>query len=317
MKKEGLTRREFVKRWGATIGVMSATGLFPGLNIFAAEEKGDGQQTNILAVPGARLYYEIRGSGPLLIMVPGANGDAGIFKGVSEHLSRDYTVVTYDRRGFSRSRLLGPQDYSRRIETDAEDVRDLIQHLSKEPATVFGSSSGGIIALKVLIHHPSVVLRLIPFEPAAVKLLPDGQKWLDFFLGIYELYRRSGVEPALKQFREQAFAESDRKFMAGVPRSAHTYVNAHYWFEHELRQYPAVDLDLNSLKANADRIVLMAGRESRGYPCYEVNVELAKKLNRNLVELPGGHSGFASQPAEFSSEFLQALERMGHGPKGK
>ena len=316
MKKKGWTRREFVKYGGAAIGAMSASGLLPGLNTYAAEQKSNGLPGNTLTVPGGRIYYEIRGSGPLLIMIPGANGEAGAFKGVSEHLSRYYTVVTYDRRGFSRSRLLGQQDYSRRIETDADDVRDLIHHLSKEPATVFGSSSGGIIALKVLIDHPSVVRCLIPFEPAAVRLLPDGQKWLDFFLGIYDLYRRSGVEPALKQFREQAFAESDRKFMAGVPRSAHTYVNAHYWFEHELRQYPAVDLDLNSLKANAARIVLMAGRESRGYPCYEVNVELAKKLNRKLVELPGGHSGFASQPAEFSSEFLQALERMGHGPKG-
>ncbi|MBI4765492.1 MAG: alpha/beta hydrolase [Deltaproteobacteria bacterium] len=317
MKKKGMTRREFVKGWGAAIGVMSATGLSPVLNLFAAEQKADGPQTNFLAVPGARLYYEIRGSGPLLIMVPGANGDARIFKGVSEPLAGYYTVVTYDRRGFSRSRLLGRQDYSRRIETEAEDVRDLIQHLSQEPATVFGSSSGGIIALKVLIHYPALVRRLITFEPAAVKLLPDGQKWLDFFLGIYDLYRRSGVEPALKMFREQAFAESDRQFMAGVPRSAHTYVNAHYWFEHELRQYPAVDLDLNSLKANAARIVLMAGRESRGYPCYEVNVELAKKLGLDLVELPGGHSGFASQPAEFAGEFLQALGRMGHTPKGK
>src|SRR3546814_2100127 len=53
--------------------------------------------------------------------------------------------------------------------------------------------------------------------------------------------------------------------------------NATYWFEHELRQYPAVDLDLDALKVHADRIVLMAGRESRGYPAHEVSVELANK----------------------------------------
>src|SRR3546814_13587105 len=65
--------------------------------------------------------------------------------------------------------------------------------------------------------------------------------------------------------------------------------NATYWFEHELRQYPAVDLDLDALKVHADRIVLMAGRESRGYPAHEVSVELANKLGRELIELPGGH----------------------------
>jgi len=103
--------------------------------------------------------------------------------------------------------------------------------------------------------------------------------------------------------------------LASAPKNEYTLANAIYWFEHELRQYPAVDLDLDALKANADRIVLMAGRESRGYPTYEVNVELGKKLGRNLIELPGGHIGHVSQPAEFAREFVQALARTGHGPK--
>jgi pimeloyl-ACP methyl ester carboxylesterase len=62
---------------------------------------------SILEVPGARLHYETRGSGPLMLMVPGASGEAGIFKQVTEHLAAHYTVLTYDRRGFSRSQLDG------------------------------------------------------------------------------------------------------------------------------------------------------------------------------------------------------------------
>ena len=158
-------------------------------------------QTNILDVPGARLYYEVRGSGPLMLMVPGATGSAYSFQKVAEHLAAHYTVVTYDRRGFSQSQLNGPQDYAHRLETDADDIRRLIEHLSKEPAIVFGSSSGGIIVLEVLIRHPSVVRTLVPHEPAAVRLLPDGQKWVDFFFGVYDLYRQSGIEPAVKKFR--------------------------------------------------------------------------------------------------------------------
>jgi acetyltransferase/esterase len=274
-------------------------------------------QTNILDVPGARLYYEVRGSGPLMLMVPGATGSAYSFQKLAEHLAAHYTVVTYDRRGFSRSPLDGPQDYARRLETDADDVRRLIEHLSKEPAIVFGSSSGGIIVLAVLIRHPSVVRTLVPHEPAAVRLLPDGQKWVDFFVGIYDLYRQSGIEPALKKFREQAFAESDGKAMvhASAPTNIDSDIgkyiraNAIYWFEHELRQYPAVYLDLEALKVRSDRIVPMAGRESRGYPCYEVNVELGKKLGCKVIELPGGHIGFLTHPAEFARELLLALPR--------
>jgi acetyltransferase/esterase len=266
-------------------------------------------QRSFLEVPGARLYYETHGSGPVMLMVPGASGTADSFRRVTEHLAAQYTVVIYDRRGFSRSQLNGPQDYAHRLETDADDVRRLIEHLSDEPATVFGNSSGAIVALEVLTRHPSVVQTLVPHEPPAVRLLTDGPKWIDFFFGVYDLYRQSGIEPALKKFRERAFPESDRQAMAGVPKSEYTLANATYWFEHELRQYPAVDVDLDAIRAHADRVVLLAGRESRGYPTYEVNVKLSKKLGRELIELPGGHIGFLSHPAEFAREFVQALAR--------
>jgi pimeloyl-ACP methyl ester carboxylesterase len=273
---------------------------------------------SILEVPGARLYYETHGSGPLMLMVPGANGEGDIFTRVTKHLTAHYTVVTYDRRGFSRSQLDGLQDYDQRLKIDADDVRRLIEHVSDEPAIVFGSSSGGVVVLEVLTNHPSVVRTLVPFEPAAVRQLPDGQKWVDFFFGLYDLYRQSGTAPALKDFRDQAFAESDRPVIARAmdPKTGpYIFGNATYWFERELRQYPAVELDLEALKDHADRIVPVAGWESRGLPTYEVTVELGKKLGRDLIELPGGHVGYVTRPAEFAREFVQALARSGHGPK--
>jgi len=269
-------------------------------------------------VTGARLYYESRGRGPLMVMVPGAKGDARAFESVAEYLAARYTVVTYDRRGFSRSALDGPQDYDRRLETDADDVRRLIEHLSDEPAIVFGASSGGIVVLEVLTRHPSVVHTLLPFEPPAVRLLPDGQRWLDFFAGLYDLYRQSGMRPALERFRE-AFSESDRQVLAARAREQendrYATANATYWFEHELRQYPAVDLSLDALRAHADRIVLVGGRESHGRPAYEVNVELGRKLGLDVIELPGGHLGCVAHPAEFACDLVRALERTGHGPR--
>jgi acetyltransferase/esterase len=269
-------------------------------------------QTSILEVPGARLYYETHGSGPIMLMVPGASGTADSFKRLTEHLVAHYTIVIYDRRGFSRSRLDGPQDYDHRLATDADDARRLIEHLSDGPAIIFGGSSGAIVALEVLTRHPSVVRTLVPHEPPVVRLLADGQKWIGFFFEVYDLYRQSGIEPALKKFREQAFAESDRQLMARAmdpKNSEYILANATYWFEHELRQYPAIGLDIDALKAHADRIMLVAGRESRSHPTYAVNVELGKKLARELIELPGGHVGFLTQPAEFAHEFLQALAR--------
>ncbi len=265
-----------------------------------------------LEVPGARLFYETHGSGPLLLMIPGATGDANAFKKVTEHLATQCTVVTYDRRGFSRSQLDGPQDYEHRLETDADDVRHLIEHVSDAPATLFGSSSGAIVALAVLTRHPSVVQTLVAFEPAAVRILPDGQQWVDFFFGLYDRYRACGIEPALKEFREHTFAESDWPVMARAREaqySEYARANATYWFEHELRQYPAVALDLDALKAHADRIVPVAGRESRGHLCYAVSQELRKRLGRDVIELPGGHVGYVTHAAEFATGLFRLLHQ--------
>jgi pimeloyl-ACP methyl ester carboxylesterase len=243
-------------------------------------------------------------------MVPGANGAAAAFQGVAGHLAASHTVVTYDRRGFSGSRLEGPQDHGRRLETDADDVRRLIEHLGDEPAILFGASSGGIVVLEVLIRHPAVVRVLLPFEPPAVRQLPDGQRWLDFFAGVYDLYRQRGPTPALESFG-QVFADSDRRVLAAIARAGggdrQVTANAAYWFEHELRQYPAVELDLDALRARADRIVLVGGRESRGRPAFDVNLELGRRLGLGVVELPGGHLGFIARPAEFARELVAAL----------
>jgi len=98
-----------------------------------------------LEVPGARLYYEATGAGPLIVLIPGAPGSADSYRRVAGPLAEHYTVVAYDRRGFSHSALDRPQDYDHRVGTDADDVRRLIEHLSDEPAVVFGNSSGAIV----------------------------------------------------------------------------------------------------------------------------------------------------------------------------
>ena len=47
-----------------------------------------------LKVPGASLFYEIRGSGPVFLVIPGGPADASVFSGIAPRLSDRYTVVT-------------------------------------------------------------------------------------------------------------------------------------------------------------------------------------------------------------------------------
>jgi hypothetical protein len=159
--------------------------------------------------------------------------------------------------------------------------------------------------LAVLTRHPSVVRTVVPFEPPVVRYLPDGQKWVDLFAEDYDLYRKSGVDSALTLFREHTFPMSDQRVMARAPRDD---ANVAYWFEHELRQYPTVELDLDALKARAGRIVLAAGREGAGYPAHDVVAELGNALGCDVIELPGGHVGCVAHPAEFARELIWRLD---------
>jgi hypothetical protein len=61
------------------------------------------EYTTTIEVNGARIYHEMRGSGPSVLFIAGATGDAGHFQRVAEILSGEFAVVTYDRRGNSRS----------------------------------------------------------------------------------------------------------------------------------------------------------------------------------------------------------------------
>jgi pimeloyl-ACP methyl ester carboxylesterase len=53
-------------------------------------------------VPGARLYYEVRGDGPPLLLT-GPGMDAAALEPVADLLAADHTVITADPRGLNRS----------------------------------------------------------------------------------------------------------------------------------------------------------------------------------------------------------------------
>jgi pimeloyl-ACP methyl ester carboxylesterase len=268
-------------------------------------------QMSTLKVPAAQLSYEVSGSGPLLILIPGAAGVGEVFRQVANALIAQYQVVTYDRRGFSRSQLDGPQDYEHRIETDADDVRLLIEHLTGRPATVFGNSSGASVALEVLTRYPELVQTVVAHEPPVVTLLPNASAWLAFLDGVYETYQKEGVPAAMHQFVNGAIGSVDHQVIEQAMRenaNEFTLSNATYWMEHELRQYPRIEPDLAALAAHARHLVLVGGRDAQDKVPYQSTSVLARQLGLNIVDLPGGHLGFMTSPAEFAQALMHALK---------
>jgi pimeloyl-ACP methyl ester carboxylesterase len=79
------------------------------------------------------LYHEVRGRGPVVVLISGGNGDAGFYEPFAHALAGNFTVITYDRRGFSRSPLAGAVDENRRLETDVDDARALLRSMGDGP----------------------------------------------------------------------------------------------------------------------------------------------------------------------------------------
>src|SRR5262249_30516393 len=115
--------------------------------------------TATLKVPGANLYYEVTGSGPVLLMIPGAPADAGTFAPIAAELAGRYTVVTYDWRGSSRSPVDEPPGDlpdGMPMQVQGGDAADLLAAVAEGPDYVLGCSGGAPGPRALVARHPGV-----------------------------------------------------------------------------------------------------------------------------------------------------------------
>lgn len=118
--------------------------------------------TAIRSLDGALIDFEVRGTGPAVVLVDGAmcTRDAGPMSALAAHLDATLGVILYDRRG--RGRSGDAAEYA--IDREIEDLRVVIEG-SGGSAAVFGMSSGGALAALAAAALPRHVTRLAVFEP--------------------------------------------------------------------------------------------------------------------------------------------------------
>ncbi|KAI5195671.1 alpha/beta-hydrolase [Aureobasidium subglaciale] len=268
-----------------------------------------------IQVPGAGLHYESFGSGPLLLLITGADGRGAVWHPVAQHLSAHYTTICYDRRGYSSSIITGTQDYSTRLTTDANDAALLIQHLSPSgQAIVVGNSSGAIVAQQLLLRHPECVQKLVSHEPPAFGALPAEfrQKGEGTINHIYDRYRSSGPIAAMEEFTSGLDTGSEAELMRSLMHPGHSdeiRANSLFWFEFELRQYPSSDVDVEGLLRLKEKVVPAAGVESgNGVGVGPISL-IAGATGKEILRLPGGHIGFMTQPEAWAAALVEGLKK--------
>jgi pimeloyl-ACP methyl ester carboxylesterase len=262
-------------------------------------------------VPGARLYYEVSGSGPVLLLIPGGAADADIFTTVVDPLAEHYTVVRYDPRGISRSTREGPAE-DVPVEVHADDARRVLLAAGSEPAYVLGSSGGAVIGLALAERFPERVRTLVAHEPPLLTLLPEASRRRRSGQEIYDTYRREGAGAAIQKFLAVTGMGGSGPRQEPTPEMqeavARMQQNVEFFLAHYMLPITGYVPDIARLRAGAPHVIVGIGEASGGQLAHDTALALADRLGTEAVVFPGDHGGYMSDPHAFAAKLREVFE---------
>lgn len=116
-------------------------------------------KSSSIDIDNGKVVFEVRGSGQPLVLIPGFASGAWSWQYQTAYLANDFSVITFDPRGVSRSVLNEGGTIS--IDLIADDIAKILDHLEIEKAHVLGISFGGFVAQQFVAAYPELVDRLI------------------------------------------------------------------------------------------------------------------------------------------------------------
>lgn len=143
------------QKWLAGIGTAAAV-LGGGLALWSALGARSAESMvppdgDFIDVPGGRLHYVDRGSGPPIVMLHGLLGQLRHFSyALTKRLERDYRLILVDRPGWGHSTVAGEHPG---IAEQAAMIAALMRRLALEKPLVIGHSMGGAVALALALDH--------------------------------------------------------------------------------------------------------------------------------------------------------------------
>jgi pimeloyl-ACP methyl ester carboxylesterase len=234
------------------------------------------------------------------LLIPGTPGDAGQFDALTRALGDRYTVVTYDRRGTSRSpRPTGWSATS--LAEQADDAAAVLARVTSQPALVYGTSNGAAVALELALRHPervsAVLLHEMPLLTVLVDPEPVGQM-LGELIGT--AMAQGGPPAALDAFLRFAFGDQLIDDLAPELRDR-LRANAEMVFAIEMPAFQAYRPDEAALASSTVPACVLVG-EDQAVPLFgETASWLAERLDTVVTASPGAHGPHLSHPAELAA----------------
>ena len=261
-----------------------------------------------VVVNEAELYYEVRGTGPPVLLIMGATGDGGHFDALADVLAGEFTVVSYDRRGNGRSPVpAGWQTTS--PEEQADDAAALLEVLGTGPAAVFGTSAGGVFALCLMIRHPEFVRGAILHEPGLYALVDDFDAVRAPLRALVEEAMKAGGPPAAVE-RFWCYVAGDDGWNRLEPAlrerlraTAGTLIGV------ELGTYELYLPDDATLAGLAAPVRLLVSDHSLPVLA-EIAGRLGQRLGVDVATTPGTHAPYHDHPNELAEVMRPFLREV-------
>lgn len=262
----------------------------------------------LLTVDGARLYYEVRGAGPAVLLI-GNPMDAEAFAPLATALADGHTVVTTDPRGIRRSPV-ADADRDVSAEVRAADLAALLVHLALTPAVVVGSSGGAVSALALAQYRPDLVRAVVAHKAPLTELLDDREARRAATETMIATYLSGDVAGAWALFLAEANLDpSDPADGPQLPSEPDPQAvdDERFFFAHLLRPTTRWQPDLARLRAGGARIIVGIGSESAGQVCDLTSRALAAGLRVPPTLFPGDHLGFLADPPAFADRLREVI----------
>jgi pimeloyl-ACP methyl ester carboxylesterase len=234
---------------------------------------------------GIDWYCELRGGGPSVVLMPSGEGDCASFQTVAENLSNDFTVLTFDMPGFSRT---GPPPEFGKVTATmlAGQIAELVSSLNLAPATFYGCSSAGLAALSLVAQHREIVRNVIVHEAALHRdsVPPDATAAL-FILN--DLDDAAIVNSCKDLFRNQA--NSDARAWDAIGQDYHRRLEKNYvtWVRHYL--WEGLADHTYTWEELAYRPISWSVGGLWDSWIVATNAEVARRANLNVESLPCKH----------------------------
>jgi pimeloyl-ACP methyl ester carboxylesterase len=243
-------------------------------------------------------YCEMRGQGPAIVLVPDGNNDCEPYDNLSKLLSDEFTVLTFDMRGGTRSMDYNPGPVTPKVLAD--DVAAIIEALKLGPASICGCSSGGQAVLAVGKYHPEAARNIMVHEAALQSDAPIKGTGFDYFknLGSFFKHCTGGVNP--NDF--WGIVNAEKALGMGEEVRKRIDKNGEFWFRWYLGN---VDTDVYT-EDDFKRMPPVAFSVGSWTPAWLVyaNIETAKRGNCPVTWFNCAHHPEITCPEEYS-EYLR------------